>query len=57
VSQPSSLVPNAQACIVLKRAFIILEKLGNLGFKGQKTAVNLAAIQFLDLALLPFLEQ
>jgi diguanylate cyclase (GGDEF)-like protein len=41
----------------LKRAFIILAKLDELGFSGQKIAVNLAAIQFLDPALLPFLEQ
>ena len=40
----------------LKRAFIILSKLDELGIRGQKIAVNLSAIQFLDPDLLPFLQ-
>lgn len=40
----------------LKRAFEILQKLDELGYKGLKIAVNLSASQFLDPDLIPFLE-
>ena len=39
----------------LKKAFEILQKLDDLGFKDLKVAVNLSASQFLDPDLLPFL--
>jgi diguanylate cyclase (GGDEF)-like protein len=41
----------------LKKAFEILQKLDDLGFKGLKIAVNLSASQFLDPDLLPFLRE
>jgi diguanylate cyclase (GGDEF)-like protein len=41
----------------LKKAFEILQKLDDLGFKGLKIAVNLSASQFLDPDLLPFLQE
>ncbi|KXI30517.1 diguanylate phosphodiesterase [Paraglaciecola hydrolytica] len=41
----------------LKRAFIILEKLDEIGFSGLKVAVNLSASQFLDPQLIPFLKE
>ncbi|MDU0353463.1 EAL domain-containing protein [Paraglaciecola aquimarina] len=40
----------------IRRAFEILEKLDQLGFRNLKIAVNLSAIQFMDPDLLPFLE-
>ncbi|MGJ8682462.1 putative bifunctional diguanylate cyclase/phosphodiesterase, partial [Paraglaciecola sp.] len=39
----------------IKQAFLILEKLDELGFKNLKVAVNLSASQFLDPDLIPFL--
>tara|TARA_R110000868_G_scaffold22375_4_gene91787 strand:+ start:292 stop:2727 length:2436 start_codon:yes stop_codon:yes gene_type:complete len=41
----------------LKRAFIILQKLDEIGFSGLKVAVNLSASQFLDPHLIPFLQE
>jgi diguanylate cyclase (GGDEF)-like protein len=41
----------------LKKAFEILQKLDDLGFKELKIAVNLSASQFLDPDLLPFLQE
>lgn len=41
----------------LRRAFIILSKMEQLGFKHQRIAVNLSAVQLLDPNLLPFLKQ
>lgn len=41
----------------LKKAFEILQKLDDLGFKDLKVAVNLSASQFLDPDLLPFLRK
>jgi diguanylate cyclase (GGDEF)-like protein len=41
----------------LKRAFIILQKLDEIGFEGLKVAVNLSASQFLDPQLIPFLQE
>ncbi|WP_438865519.1 EAL domain-containing protein [Neptunicella sp.] len=41
----------------LRRAFIILSKMEQLGFKHQRVAVNLSAVQLLDPNLLPFLKQ
>ncbi|MCF2950304.1 EAL domain-containing protein [Paraglaciecola aquimarina] len=40
----------------IKRAFLILQRLDELGFKELKVAVNLSASQFLDPDLIPFLE-
>jgi diguanylate cyclase (GGDEF)-like protein len=41
----------------LKKAFEILQKLDDLGFKNLKVAVNLSASQFLDPDLIPFLQE
>ncbi|WP_416306859.1 EAL domain-containing protein [Neptunicella sp. SCSIO 80796] len=41
----------------LKRAFTILSTMEELGFKNQRIAVNLSAVQLLDPNLLPFLKQ
>ena len=41
----------------LKRAFIILQKLDEIGYSGLKVAVNLSASQFLDPQLIPFLTE
>ncbi len=40
----------------MEQAFLILQKLDDLGYTGLKVAVNLSASQFLDPDLVPFLE-
>lgn len=40
----------------LKRAFLILQQLDDIGFPDLKVAVNLSASQFLDPLLIPFLQ-
>ena len=41
----------------LKQAFVILQRLDDIGVRGKKIAVNLSASQFLDPLLVPFLRQ